>query len=139
MANQTEQNISMSPAAFEKMMENLLRTIVSEIRKPPVDPVKEAQKAREKETKEKANKEMWERKLAKFLACKHEREDGTCVVGWATQSDGKARGYCPHCDTLIGPELADLFPERAEEIRALVADIRRRPTGRKESVRYISA
>ncbi len=32
-------------------LEQILRTLVAEIRKPPVDPVKEAQKAREQKTK----------------------------------------------------------------------------------------
>jgi len=130
---------------FEKMMEKnavqtkeMIQTIVSEIRKPPVDPVREVTKKREKESKEKNEKEYWEKNLWKLLNCKHEREDGTCVVGWATQSDGKERGYCPNCNNGIGPELAMTYPERAEEMTALYQEMRRRPRGRKENVRYVA-
>lgn len=136
-----QESISMSPAQFKDMMENMLRTIVSEIRKPPIDPVKEAQKKREKETKDQANKELWEKRIAKLRRCSHSRQDGTCVIAWAVQSDGKERGYCPNCDAgvMIGPELAELFPEQAEELMKLYADQRRRPRGLMESVRYVAA
>jgi hypothetical protein len=133
-----QSSISLTPAQFKDMMETMLRTIVSEIRKPPADPVKEAQKKREQETKAKANTEMWERKLTKLRRCAHSRQDGTCVIGWATQSDGKERGYCPNCDNLIGPELAQLYPELAEEMNKIYAEARRRPRGLMESVRYVA-
>jgi hypothetical protein len=128
----------LNPSQFKEMMETMLRTIVSEIRKPPVDPVKEAQKKREQETKELANKTMWSTMLAKLQRCAHSRQDGTCVIGWATQSDGKERGYCPNCNNLIAPELAQMFPDRAEEMTKLYNEQRRRPRGLMESVRYIA-
>jgi hypothetical protein len=133
-----EQNISMSPTQFKEMMQSMLQTIVSEIRKPPYDPVKEVQKAREKETKEKANKEMWEKRYWKLTHCAHSRQDGTCVIGWAKQSDDIERGYCPNCDNLIGPELAIAFPEKAAEMKELYQALRRRPRGLMEAVRYIA-
>jgi hypothetical protein len=117
-----------------KQQKEMLQTVVSEIRKPPVDPVKVAQKKREQETKEKANREYWERKLSKLKRCSHSRQDGTCVIGWAVQSDGKERGYCPNCDNLIGPELAEFGPEYLD----IYAQSRKRPRGLMESVRYVA-
>jgi Zn finger protein HypA/HybF involved in hydrogenase expression len=125
-------------AFFQKMMETnaaqtqeILKTVVAEIRKPPVDPVREAQKLREKATKEAGEKEMWEKKARMKLRCTHLREDGSCVVAWATQSDGKERGVCPNCGSTFTPE------DQGDELE-LYNQIRKLPRGRKESVRYVS-
>lgn len=133
-----EQTVSMTPTQFQEMM----RTIVSEIRKPPVDPVKEAQKAREKKMKDDGNAQRWRSMVNKLIRCQHSREDGTCVISWAVQSDGKERGHCPHCDVPITEdlmkELAVLFPEHKEKLLTMYAEQRQRPRGRKENIRYIA-
>jgi hypothetical protein len=108
-------------------LEQILRTLVAEIRKPPVDPVKEAQKAREQKTKIEALASYWATKFRKRDSCKHEREDGSCLIAWATQSDGVERGPCPICGWTFAPEDGDLYNE-----------MRRKNRGRKESVRYVS-
>jgi len=136
-------DVSLSPLQFKEMMETMLRTIVSEIRKPPVDPVKEAQKKREQEQKEQNNATRWANLLARLRRCSHSRQDGTCVIAWATQSDGKERGFCPNCSDLsaglcIGPELAQMFPDHADEMTKLYQEQRRRPRGLMESVRYVA-
>lgn len=120
-------------AFFQKMMEantaqsqEMLRTVVAEIRKPPVDLVKEAQKAREKITKETALKTYWETKARKKLNCSHLREDGTCCIAWATQSDNVERGYCAYCNSTFDPSDGDLYET-----------LRRLTRGRKDSVRYV--
>jgi hypothetical protein len=122
--------------------EEFVRTLVSEIRKPPVDPIKEIQRKRERETKDAANRTMWETRLARLRRCAHSRQDGTCIIGWARQSDGVERGFCPNCSDLsagliIGPELAQLFPEHAEEMKELYRKQRERPRGLMENVRYV--
>jgi hypothetical protein len=108
-------------------LEEILRTLVSEIRKPPFDPVKEAQKKREQETKIKALATYWENKKKKKLSCSHLREDGTCLIAWATQSDGIERGYCPNCDSTFFPEDGEIY----QKVRLL-------PRGRKENIRYVA-
>jgi hypothetical protein len=133
------QETTFSQAQVMEMMEAMLRTVVAEIRKPSVDPIKEIQKAREKKTKDEANASMWSSRLSKLLRCAHSRQDGTCIIGWAKQSDGIERGYCPNCDNLIGPELVQAFPERADEMRKLYEDQRRRPRGLMENVRYVNS
>jgi hypothetical protein len=110
-------------AAFQES----IKTIVAEIRKPPFDPVKEAQKIREHETKVKNLKEYWDRKAAKKKNCAHSRQDGTCVIAWAKQSDEVVRGYCPNCDSTFSPEDGDLYKEQV-----------RRPRGLQESVRVVA-
>src|SRR5437899_11869569 len=84
-------------------LEQILRVLVAEIRKPPVDPVREAQKAREQKTKVETLASFWAGKIRKRDNCRHQREDGTCVVGFAVQSDGIERGYCPNCDWTFTP------------------------------------
>lgn len=117
------ENVSISAAQLEQ----ILRTLVSEIRKPPVDPIKEIQKKREQETKIAALAQYWERKKQKKANCSHSRQDGTCVIAWATQSDGQTRGYCPNCDSTFAPEDGEIYKEQM-----------RRPKGLMESVRYVS-
>jgi ClpP class serine protease len=130
-----EANLSLKEVTqlFAQLMEQqaeqqkvMLQTVVSEIRKPPIDPIKEAQKKREHETKVKALAEMWEKKAAKRKNCAHSRQDGTCVIAWAEQSDKQWRGYCPNCDNTFSPEDADYLEQR------------RRPRGLMESVRVVA-
>jgi len=108
-------------------LEQILRTLVAEIRKPPVDPVKEIQKAREQKTKTESLASYWANKFRKRDRCRHEREDASCVIAWATQSDGIERGYCPNCDWNFTPDDKELYDE-----------VRRMPRGRKDNVRYVS-
>ena len=126
----TQETGSITPS----QLENILRTLVAEMRKPPVDPIKEIQKKREQATKEKANVEYWAKKKDKLMRCAHSRQDGTCVIGWARQSDNIERGYCPNCDNLIGPELADFGPEYLD----IYHKQRVRPRGLMENVRYVA-
>lgn len=125
-----DQDISKLIAAFQES----IKVIVAEIRKPPVDPIKEAQKKREQETKTIALKEYWEKKLWKLTHCSHSRQDGTCVIGWAVQSDGVERGYCPNCDNVFGPELK----VHGEQFVEIYQAQRKRPRGLQEAVRYVS-
>lgn len=118
-----KQELQQIMSAFE----GAIKTIVSEIRKPPFDPVKEIQKEREKATKEKAEADFWAKKSARLKACSHSRQDGTCVIAWARQSDNVERGYCPNCNNVIGPEMKEVYDK-----------LRTRPRGLMESVRYVS-
>jgi len=139
MAQPSEDNTPLTMAqllsVWQKMQETqndqflkALATVVSEIRKPPLDPVKEAQKVREKATKEAAEKDYWAKKTARKKNCTHLRQGGgSCAIGWATQSDGVERGHCPHCDQDFGPEDGELYQQ-----------LRRMPRGMLESVRYVS-
>lgn len=120
-----EPNVSMTLSQFQEMM----RTIVAEIRKPPVDPIKEAQKVREKEMKEQGLREMWARKERKKKVCLHSRPDGSCVIAWSKASDEKWYGYCPHCDSTFSQE-----QDGKEEFAKLF----NRPRGMMENVRVIA-
>jgi hypothetical protein len=151
MAKETE-----SPGTFTlEQFQEAMRIIVSEIRKPPVDPIKEVQKAREKATKETADHDRWQKAITRVLACSHSRQDGTCVIGWARQSDNIERGVCPNCNIgmPIGPELKQLaeivdyaFPGTTDEyrdglrarLRNLYETQRQRPRGLMENVRYVA-
>jgi hypothetical protein len=110
-----------------EQLESILRVLVAEIRKPPVDPIKEIQKAREAKTKTEALASYWSNKFRKRDSCKHEREDGTCLIAWATQSDGVERGPCPICDWVFTPDDGELYNE-----------VRRKNRGRKENIRYVA-
>ncbi len=110
-----------------EQLESILRVLVAEIRKPPVDPIKEIQKKREQETKVNALAAYWKNKADKKLRCSHLREDGTCLIAWATQSDNVERGYCPNCDSTFFPEDGEIY----QKVRLL-------PRGRKENIRYVA-
>ena len=120
-----EQTLTLSEVT--KMFQQAMQTLVTEMRKPPVDPIKEAQKKREQETKDANLKAYWERKAQKKKNCSHSRQDGTCVIAWATQSDNVTRGYCPNCDSTFSPEDGQMYKEQL-----------RRPKGLQESVRVIA-
>jgi len=124
MAEQ-QQNLTLQQVT--QMFQQMMQTLVTEIRKPAVDPIKEAQKKREQATKEANLKAYWERKAEKKKMCAHSRQDGTCVIAWAQQSDQVWRGYCPNCDSTFGPEDGELYNEQ-----------RRRPRGLQESVRVVA-
>ncbi len=120
-------------SVFQKMMETqnaqfqeTIKTVVSEIRKPPVDPIKEVQKAREKATKERGEKDYWDRKAAAKRNCSHTRQNGTSNIAWATQSDGIERGVCPYCSSTFTPDDGELYQQ-----------LRHMPRGMIESVRYV--
>ncbi len=137
--------VSSESAAMIAAFQEAIKTIVAEMRKPPVDPIKEAQKAREKAQKEAGLKEYWSKKLWKLVRCGHSRQDGTCIIGWATQSDGKMRGYCPNCDNTLGPELKELESLMTPEMKAICPSLdelykkqMQRPRGLMENVRYVS-
>jgi hypothetical protein len=109
-------------------LENILRVLVAEIRKPAADPIKEIQKAREKATKDAGHAAMWAEIDRRKKSCTHMRQGGgSCAVAWATQSDGVERGVCPHCSSLFTPDDGELYNE-----------MRRRPRGMLESVRYVT-
>jgi hypothetical protein len=134
-AEETPVTIPQLMSFFQKMMEanraesqEMIRTIVSEIRKPPVDPVKEAQRAREKLTKEAAEKEYWAKKERLKKNCSHTRQNGTSNIAWATQSDNIERGVCPYCSSTFTPDDGELYQQ-----------LRRLPRGMLESVRYVTA
>jgi hypothetical protein len=109
-----------------EQFEQIMRTLVSEIRKPPFDPVKEIQKKREQETKLSVLAAYWKNKEEKKKRCSHRREDGTCLIAWATQSDNIERGYCPNCDSTFFPEDGEIY----QKVRLI-------PRGRRENVRYV--
>ena len=69
----------------------------------------------------------WKNKADKKLRCSHLREDGTCLIAWATQSDNVERGYCPNCDSTFFPEDGEIY----QKVRLL-------PRGRKENIRYVA-
>jgi hypothetical protein len=120
-----EQNLTLQQVTT--MFQEMMQTLVTEMRKPPHDPIKEAQKKREQDTKVKALKEYWEKKAAKKRNCAHSRQDGTCVIAWATQSDNVTRGYCPNCDSTFTPEDGEIYRDQL-----------RRPKGIQEHVRVVA-
>lgn len=107
-----------------QMFQEMMQTLVSEIRKPPYDPIKEAQKKREHATKVKALEEFWAKKAAKKRNCAHSRQDGTCVIAWATQSDNVMRGYCPNCDSTFAPEDGEIYLQQRVRPRGLMENVR---------------
>jgi hypothetical protein len=113
-----------------------MKGIIEEIRKPPHDPIKEAQMKRAKDTKEQAEKFFWESLSNRAKNCTHGREDMTSAIAWAQQSDGKIRGACQHCQTLFSPVREECV---SQEVFDRYAQVRRIPTQRGSGVLYINS
>jgi hypothetical protein len=126
-------NPSPETVALLAAFQDTIRTIVTEIRKPPIDPIKEVQKKREYETKVKGEAEYWRKTKEALTRCSHMRQNGTSNIGWATQSDGIERGVCPYCKSAFGPELEAFGPEFVQ----LYEKLRRMPRGMIEAVRNV--
>lgn len=107
-----------------RQFQETLKTVLTEIRKPIPDPVREAQKTREKATKEAAEKEYWAKKAAKKKNCSHLRQNGSCVISWAVQSDGTERGHCPYCDSVFTPDDGELYTQMRRLNRGLMESVR---------------
>lgn len=148
-ANGTEQNITVPLNFFTQLVATLqqgFKQIAEDIRKPPIDPVKEAQAKRAKETKEFSEKQTWELLRSRALTCNHVRSDMTSAVAWAEQSDTYGnypdlceqlgitnspammnhivRGACQHCQTLFSPRREECV---SEEVFKMYREMRRIP------------
>lgn len=112
-------------AAFQET----IKTMVTEIRKPPVDPIKVAQAERQAKQKDENLENYWKKVAAKKdpeTGCSHLRQNGSCVISWQTNSDGIERGHCPYCNSEFTPADGDLYKR-----------LRRLNRGLMESVRYV--
>jgi len=123
-------------ANFNKMHEDSLKAILAEMRKPVVDPIKEAQQQRAAQSKQQAEDAYWSGMIFKAENCpsSHLREDGSSAIAWATQSDGKIRGVCQHCNTLFSPTRKECV---SEAVWKAYGELRRIPSSRGNSVMYI--
>lgn len=113
-----------------------MKQIVEEIRKPPHDPIREAQMERARKTKEQAEKFYWEALNNRAKNCTHQREDMTSAIAWAQQSDAKVRGTCQHCQTVFSPVREECI---SQEVFEQYSDLRRIPTQRGSGVLYINS
>ena len=133
-----------------------LAQVVDNIRKPVIDPVKEAQHERARRTKEQSEKSFWEQARNRAQNCTHLREDMSSAIAWAEQSDVYAdypdlceakkitgaaqqtrlmRGTCQHCQTLFSPRREECVSDFVYENYSAM---RRIPTGRGlDTVRHI--
>jgi hypothetical protein len=137
---------SLPPAAitvpmefFSQLIQTLsssMKQLVEEIRKPPHDPIKEAQMERARKTKEQAEKFYWEALSERAMNCTHGREDMTSAIAWAQQSDGKIRGTCQHCQTVFSPVREECC---SQEVFDRYKELRRIPTQRGSGVLYINS
>ena len=73
-------------------LESMFMRLIEAMRTPPVDPIKQLQKERERKQRDIGLAEMWKRRAEKRRICLHSRPDGTCVIGWAKQSEDASRG-----------------------------------------------
>jgi hypothetical protein len=72
--------------------------------------------------KQETERVYWEALERRVDACSHLREDGTSVIAWATQSDGKNRGVCQHCIAIFSPIKEECSSEKCwQEYQSLWA------------------
>lgn len=126
--------VNVSLEQFQMMM----TFIAQELRKPVVDPIKEQQRQRMKEHNKVMRKDALEVLLNRFRGCNHMQlpggaYTGCCCVAWGTQSDGKVRGVCQHCNTLFSPVREECLHQ---EIWEMYQHLRRLPTHPSGNVSY---
>lgn len=132
--NPKPDQVSMSP----DQLQTLITTLIHEARKPVIDPLKEKQKARAKEHYTAMVKDQHDLKVRQFQNCNHMQAPGSILtgcacIGWATQSDGKVRGVCQHCNTLFSPVREECL---SEEVFQAYGHLRRLPTHPGGNVAY---
>jgi hypothetical protein len=142
--------------AQAKALMDGMREIADNLRRPPIDPVKEAQHARAQKAKENAEASYWKQAVGRSENCTHLREDMSSAIAWAEQSDTYAdypdlcerlkitgtnqmvritRGTCQHCQTLFSPRREECV---SDNIHQRYNEFRRIRTGRgQDSVMYI--
>jgi hypothetical protein len=118
-----------------KMHAQMLKTVVEEIRRGPIDPIKEKQKERAHAEKNRAETAFWEQVKNREANCSHAREDLTSCIAWMPNSDGHIRGTCQHCFTVFSPIREECI---SEEVWKKYKDLRKIPTQRGTAVVYIS-
>ena len=117
----------------EKMNEGIERSVRA-ARELPIDPVKEAQKARAAKSKKEAEESHWSQIKHKALSCSHRRDDLTSAVAWMQCSDKVTRGCCQRCNTCFSPRPEEnALPEIYEMYKELI----RIPTQKGNSVLYL--
>lgn len=121
-------------AMFAEKMNEGIRESIKAAREVPVDPIKEAQKARAAKTKKEAEEAHWGQLQSRFLQCSHLRDDGSSCICWAIQSDNVQRGYCPHCYCVFSPIRGECS---SQEVFEKYKDVIRLPTRTGNSVLYI--
>jgi hypothetical protein len=119
---------------FAEKMNEGIRERVKAAREVPIDPIKEAQKIRAAKTKKEAEEGYWRQLVSRFEQCNHLREDLTCCVSWAIQSDGKQRGYCSHCGVVFSPVRNECA---SQAIFDKYKEIIRIPCSKGSSVNYV--
>jgi hypothetical protein len=117
-----------------------MQTLLTESRKPPIDEMKERQKARMKAQNRSSIKDKEKFLLQKFYNCSHMQRPGSILTGcsavaWATQSDALVRGSCQHCGSLFSPRLEECIPCHPD-VHAAYKELIRIPTHPAGNVRF---
>ena len=128
VAEQT--NVNMTTEQFQ----NLMEAMITASRKPLHDPIKEKQVKRMKEHNAQGIADQRQMKIAKFQNCSHMQRPGSILTGcsavaWATQSDGKVRGFCQHCGTMFSPVKEECLSPEIHEAYRLLLRIPTHPAG----------
>lgn len=82
---------------------DLLRTVITESKKPHVDEAALAAKERHRQRLRDQATVNAAKQAAKERACSHLREDGTCRIAWHKNSDSVWRGVCQLCQGWFEP------------------------------------
>lgn len=125
-----DEQVVMSKNQFE----TFIKTMATELRKPPHDEIKAQQQKRMKEHNRAMQKDNREMLLNRFRSCNHMQLPGSIMTGcaaiaWATQSDGKVRGTCQHCGTFFSPVKEECLHEEIWEAYKFLIRIPTHPAG----------
>lgn len=119
-------SLSLSTAQFQFLCDML--------RRPMVDPKKEAQIKRMREHNRRLRQDTLAMIIARFHSCNHMQMPGSvlsgcAVIAWATQTDGIKRGTCQHCGTIFSPKRSECASKEIWEAYPMLVRIPTHPGG----------
>lgn len=92
-----------TPEPKVELSRDQLLELLTEIKKPYVDPKAEAEKEKDRAQMRAQIAENEALREAREANCTHMREDNTSAVAWMQHSDGIWRGVCQRCNGRLYP------------------------------------
>lgn len=123
-----------SAAGVVSMTERQFAMLVTELRKPQINPQLELRKKRTQEHNRALMRDQHKLMNARFLGCNHMQHPGSVLTGcsviaWATQSDGRKRGICMHCSTIFSSVRSECASQEIFEAYPMLVRMPTHPGG----------
>lgn len=121
------------------MTESQFFQLVTELRKPVINPQLESRRKRTREHNRALMRDQVKMVRNRFLGCNHMQLPGSVMTGcsviaWATQSDGRKRGICQHCGTIFSSVRSECASQEIFDAYPMLVRLPTHPAGNINSV-----